>query len=366
MLVSRVGLLPRAAGGGENGPRMIAAHPLPRQGSGHRDTAPGPAPAWQHALRQAVTRPADLLALLDLDPALPQLDFERLKDFPLRVPLGFVRRMRPGDPHDPLFLQVWPSAAEGRTVPGFGLDAVGDLAVEQDGVLHKYEGRVLLIATGACAVHCRYCFRRHFPYGDALAARERWRPALARIAEDPTIAEVILSGGDPLSLSDDRLADLLEGLAAIPHVRRLRIHTRQPIVLPERVDAGLLRVLADAPFDKAMVLHANHANELDSAVAEACEGLRGAGLVLLNQSVLLRGVNDSADALHGLHERLFTLGVLPYYLHLLDRVDGTAHFEVPEERARDLMRALTVRSPGYLVPRLAREVQGDPSKQWLW
>ncbi len=362
--------MPRDLGGGENGPRMIAAHPLPRQASGLSDStssAPGgPAPAWQHALREAVTRPADLLALLDLDPGLPELDFERLKVFPLRVPRGFVRRMRRGDPRDPLFLQVWPSATEGLKVPGFGLDAVGDLAVEQDGVLHKYQGRVLLIATGACAVHCRYCFRRHFPYGDALAARDRWRPALARIAEDPSISEVILSGGDPLSLSDERLAELFDGLARIPHVRRLRIHSRQPIVLPERVDAGLLRLLADAPFDKALVLHANHANELDETVATACRELRAAGLLLLNQSVLLCDVNDSTDALMDLHERLFTLGVLPYYLHLLDRVDGTAHFEVSEERARGLMRALTKLSPGYLVPRLAREVPGDPSKQWLW
>lgn len=340
---------------------MIAAHPLPRQVSAPASTAP----AWQRALRDAIVRPADLLAALDLDPALPQLDFERLRAFPLRVPRGFVRRMRKGDPLDPLFLQVWPRPAEGVAVEGFGPDAVGDLAVEADGVLHKYDGRVLLIATGACAVHCRYCFRRHFPYGDALAARDRWRPSLARIADDASISEVILSGGDPLSLSDERLADLLEGLQEIPHVRRLRIHTRQPVVLPERVDAGLLRLLAGTRFDKALVLHANHANELDETVAEACLGLRSAGFVLLNQAVLLRGVNDSTSALEGLHERLFSMGVLPYYLHLLDRVDGTAHFEVEEGRARELMKELTARSSGYLVPRLAREVPGDRSKQWL-
>jgi L-lysine 2,3-aminomutase len=339
---------------------MIQAQSIVRQV--HAPVAPG----WQHALREAFTRPAELLAFLDLDPSLPVLDYARLRDFPLRVPRGFAARMRKGDAQDPLFLQVWPSLREGEIVPGYARDAVGDLdAALGDGVLHKYEGRALLIATGACAVHCRYCFRRHFPYSDALAARAHWQPALERLAADSSISEAILSGGDPLSLSDERLAELLEGLARIPHLRRVRFHTRQPIVLPERVDAGLLRVLRDLPLDKAMVLHANHAAELDGAVAQACAALRATGLVLLNQSVLLRGVNDSVDALRTLHDRLFSLGVLPYYLHVMDRVEGAAHFTVSDARASELMRQLATCSPGYLVPRLAREVPGEPSKTWL-
>lgn len=341
---------------------MIAASPEPRQTS----SPPHQAPAWQHALRAAFTRPAELLAFLELDTALPALDAERLRDFPLRVPRGFAARMRKGDPKDPLFLQVWPSNREAESTPGFVQDAVGDLAsAVGDGVLHKYEGRALLITTGACAVHCRYCFRRHFPYSDALAARGHWQPALDRLAADPSIREAILSGGDPLSLSDERLAELFEGLARIPHLERVRIHTRQPIVLPERVDEGLLRILDALPMTKLMVLHANHANELDADVAAALGRLRDTGLTLLNQSVLLREVNDTAQALLRLHERLFSLGVLPYYLHVMDRVDGAAHFEVADDQARTLMRTLSSQAPGYLVPRLAREVPGEPAKSWL-
>lgn len=336
---------------------MIAASPGSRQ---------APVPGWQNALREAFTHPADLLAFLHLDPQLPSLDLDRLADFPMRVPRGFATRMRKNDPLDPLFLQVWPSTREAEIVPGFLRDAVGDLACASDeGVIHKYDGRVLLIATGACAVHCRYCFRRHFPYSELLAARERWRPALERIAADDSISEVILSGGDPLSLSDERLGELIDGVQAIPHIRRLRIHTRQPVVLPERVDAGLLKILRSVTLNKLMVLHINHANEVDGAVAAACGALREAGVTLLNQSVLLAGVNDSVEALQSLHERLFDCGVLPYYLHLLDRVEGAAHFEVSEAQARKLMRTLANRSPGYLVPRLAREVPGEPAKTLL-
>ena len=334
---------------------MIAASPESRQ-----------APLWQHALREAFTRPQDLLAFLELEGHLPALDSARLGGFPLRVPRSFAMRMRKGDPYDPLFLQVWPAARESLAAPGFVHDAVGDLAsAHDDGVIHKYQGRVLLIATGACAVHCRYCFRRHFPYSERLAARDRWRPALAHIAADSSISEVILSGGDPLSLSDERLGELFEGIQSIAHVRRLRIHTRQPVVLPERVDAGLLKLLRSLSLNTAMVLHVNHAQELDGAVEAACRALREAGLTLLNQSVLLAGVNDTVHTLEALHERLFACGVLPYYLHVLDRVEGAAHFEVPETRARELMRELSRRSPGYLIPRLAREVPGEPAKTLL-
>ncbi|AXQ29084.1 EF-P beta-lysylation protein EpmB [Solimonas sp. K1W22B-7] len=324
------------------------------------------APQWQHALREAFTRPADLLDYLQIDPALPALALDRLRDFPLRVPRGFAARMRKGDPADPLFLQVWPRPQESEQVAGFGLDAVGDLHKTRDGgVIHKYQGRALLITTGACAVHCRYCFRRHFPYSDQLAAREQWREALQTLAGDPSIEEVILSGGDPLSLSDDKLASLSEALEQIPHLRRLRIHTRQPIVLPERVDERLLQWLGRGRLQKVIVLHVNHPQELDASVERALRPLRELQIPLLNQAVLLRGINDSAQTLRNLSEKLFACGILPYYLHMVDRVQGAAHFEVDVEAARRLASELVALVPGYLMPRLAREDAGAASKTWI-
>jgi L-lysine 2,3-aminomutase len=321
------------------------------------------APAWQHALRAAFTRPADLLDYLQIDPQLPALAPALARGFPLRVPRAYAARMRKGDARDPLFLQVWPAPDESAEVPGFGLDAVGDLQrMREGGIVHKYDGRVLVMATGACAVHCRYCFRRHFPYGEHLAAREQWREALDTIAADPGIHEVILSGGDPLSLSDDKLSAFADALDVIPHVRRLRIHTRQPIVLPERIDERLLAWLGRGRLPKIVVLHVNHPAELDRDVAAALQPLRALGVTLLNQSVLLRNINDDADTLAALSERLCECGILPYYVHLLDRVRGTAHFEVTEDKARALMRELAAQLPGYLVPRLVREEPGRTSK----
>ncbi|WP_029920317.1 EF-P beta-lysylation protein EpmB [Nevskia soli] len=321
-------------------------------------------PSWQRAA--LIGRPGELLLRLGLDPALPALDYERLRHFPLRVPEAFVARMHRGDPEDPLFLQVWPGMAEGIDTPGFSEDAVGDLAkLTSGGVIHKYKGRALLIATGACAVNCRYCFRRHFPYGDSLASRGNWQEALEQVAADPSIEEVILSGGDPLSLNDDKLSALVRELESIPHVRRLRLHTRTAVVLPERVDAHLLDWLGRTRLQKVIVLHVNHPNEIDQALEAAITRLRGTGATLLNQSVLLRKVNDSADILATLSERLFACGVLPYYLHLLDRVQGAGHFEVNENKAVKLMGELAARLPGYLVPRLAREEPGAPAKTLL-
>ncbi len=274
--------------------------------------------------------------------------------------------MRRGDPHDPLLRQVLPLAAECVSAPEFTTDPVGDLsAMAVPGVLHKYRGRVLLALTGACAVHCRYCFRRHFPYAEANASSDRWQAALDYIARDASIHEVILSGGDPLALADRRLADLARRLAAVAHVERLRIHTRLPIVLPARVTTELTDWLAGGRLQPVMVVHANHANEIDADVRAALARLRAAGVTLFNQSVLLKGVNDSVESLAGLSEALFAAGVVPYYLHLLDRVQGAAHFEVEEGRARQLMADLAARLPGYLVPRLVREVAGAPSKLWL-
>ena len=322
------------------------------------------APSWQQLWREAVTDPIVLLGLLGLEHRASELLASSDTGFALRVPRGFVARMRHGDAEDPLLLQVLPGSGELADSPGFSIDAVGDLdARAAHGVLHKYAGRALLVTTGACAVHCRYCFRRHFPYAEQTASSARWRAAIDYLASDKSIGEVILSGGDPLSLSTARLAELGEGLASIPHIRRLRIHTRLPIVLPQRVDAEWLDWLARLPLQKVVVLHANHANEIDESVALACREIRASGATLLNQSVLLQRVNDSVEALANLSERLFECGILPYYLHLLDRVKGSAHFEVNQARAVDLVGSLRARLPGYLVPQLVREVAGADSKR---
>jgi len=320
------------------------------------------APNWRAAWRDAVTDPLELLSLVGLPhlaPTLPAND----AGFAMRVPRGFVQRMTHGDAHDPLLLQVLPQLAEAATVEGFSHDAVGDLeSRDAQGLLHKYHGRALLIASGSCAVNCRYCFRRHFPYGEEIAAAGAWRQALAHVAADTSIEELILSGGDPLSLATGKLAELTDRLGALPHVRRLRIHTRLPVVLPERIDDAFIQWLEALPLQKVVVLHANHAREFDQSVDEACRRLRDAGAILLNQSVLLAGVNDDAETLSALSERLFAAGVLPYYLHQLDRVQGAAHFEVDDARALALVQAMRERLPGYLVPRLVREEQGEPSK----
>jgi len=322
-------------------------------------------PPWQRELAAAITDPAELLAALRLDPALLPQARAAARQFGLRVPRGFLARMIPGDPADPLLRQVLPLGEELEPQAGFSADPLAEgEALRAPGLLHKYAGRALLVATGACAVNCRYCFRREFPYGEQSAGG-RWQPAIEVIAGDASIEELILSGGDPLTLTDARLAALTDRLRPVGHLRRLRIHTRLPVVLPERVDAGLLDWLRGLPWPVVVVLHANHPREIDTAVAEACARLRETGVTLLNQSVLLAGVNDDAATLAALSERLFAAGVMPYYLHLLDRVRGTAHFEVDETRARALAAELAARLPGYLVPRLAREIPGASSKTVL-
>lgn len=326
-------------------------------------TVSTPVPAWRRAQAEAVTDPRELLALLGLPADLLPAAQRAADLFGLRVPRGYVARMRPGDPRDPLLLQVLPLGAELREVPGYGADPLAEgEAAPRPGLLHKYRGRVLLVVTGACAVHCRYCFRRHFPYGEASPGWSGWGEVLGHVADDPEVREVILSGGDPLSAADERLAELVARIEAIPHVERLRIHTRTPVVLPERVDEGLLAWLGGTRLRPVVVVHANHAREIDGSVRAAFGRLRGAGATVLNQSVLLAGVNDSADALAELSEALFAAGALPYYLHLLDRVQGAAHFEVPEARARRLVGEVAARLPGFLVPRLVREVPGAPAK----
>ena len=320
-------------------------------------------PLWQRELARAITDPAELLRVLELDPALLPAATAAAARFALRVPRGFVARMQRGDPADPLLRQVLPLDAELAERPGFIADPVGEhAALAAPGVLHKYHGRALLMVTGACAVHCRYCFRREFPYAGQHSGADHWSTALAYLRADPDIHEVILSGGDPLSLSDRRLGEVLAELARLPQLRRLRIHSRQPIVLPERIDDGLLALLSGCPWPVVLVTHANHPQEIDAAVIAALRRLGAAGITLLNQAVLLRAVNDDAATLATLNETLFAAGVLPYYLHQLDRVRGAAHFEVNDIQASAIMETLRQRLPGYLVPRLVREQPGQPAK----
>jgi EF-P beta-lysylation protein EpmB len=323
-------------------------------------------PAWQHELQRAITDPAELLAILGLGPEWLEPARAAAAQFPLRVPRGFVGRMRHGDALDPLLRQVLPLGLELADAPGYVPDPVGDLASRAGpGVLHKYAGRTLLVTTGACAINCRYCFRRHFPYDGENASRGGFGAALAALRVDTSIDEVILSGGDPLTLGNRRLGALLDDLQAISHLRRVRLHTRLPIVLPERIDAAFVELWSAVRLQKVVVVHANHANEIDDGVRAALARLAASGSTLLNQSVLLRGINDDARVLTELSETLFAAGVLPYYLHLLDRVAGAAHFEIPEHEARRLWSDVSARLPGYLVPRLVREVPGAPAKTML-
>jgi EF-P beta-lysylation protein EpmB len=321
---------------------------------------------WQRELSDAVRDPDELCRLLSLDPALAAEARRAAGDFPVLVPRGFVARMKPGDPRDPLLLQVLPRPAEREKVAGFSADPLEEhAALASPGLVQKYAGRVLLLATGGCAVNCRYCFRREFPYAESGATQAGIEVAVETIAADTTIHEVILSGGDPLLLDDSRLATLVAKLEAMPHIRRLRIHSRLPIVLPTRVTDALAATLARTRLTCVVVVHTNHPAELDASVAAAIGRLADARVILLNQAVLLAGVNDSVDVLQELSQRLIDLKIIPYYLHLLDRVQGTAEFEVGEKVARHLHAQLREVLPGYAVPRLAREVPGEPAKVWL-
>jgi len=327
---------------------------------------PASGPSWQLSLARAITDPLELLNLLGLDPALAPAARRAAQNFPLRVTRHFAGLMRRGDPHDPLLRQVLPLAEELAQVPGFVADPVDDrAAVKGPALLQKYHGRALLLATGACAIHCRYCFRRHYPYEEAHPARAGWREALDEMAALPDLEEVILSGGDPLTLSDGRLAELVAGIEKLAGIRRLRIHTRVPVVLPQRLTEALLDLLDHSRLQIAFVIHCNHASELAPALAQGLQALQRRGVTVLNQAVLLRGVNDTVGTLAELSTRLFACGVLPYYLHRLDRVAGAAHFEVSDAQARRLGEALRERLPGYLVPRLVEERPGAAAKMPL-
>ncbi|ASK36555.1 EF-P beta-lysylation protein EpmB [Alloalcanivorax mobilis] len=322
-------------------------------------------PDWRRQQADLVTDLDELCALLRLRPQDLPGGADGASDFPLRVPRRYLALIEPGNPADPLLRQVIATGAERQTVPGYGPDPLEEGEhTPVPGLLHKYHGRALLVVTGACAVHCRYCFRRHFPYQSHLSGG-RWKRALQWLAGREDIHEVILSGGDPLTLGNERLAQLVDELAALPHLTRLRIHSRTPVVIPERLDEGLLALLAAPRWRTTLVLHANHPREIGAELAARLRPLRAAGVTLLNQAVLLAGVNDNETALAGLSDALFDAGVLPYYLHQLDAVAGAAHFAVSDERALALHAALRARLPGFLVPRLAREEPGKAAKTVL-
>lgn len=322
---------------------------------------------WQEALANLVTDPKELLEILELDMGLLAAAQKAAQLFPLKVPRRFLELIEKGNPNDPLLLQILPLGLEEKSEPGYFLDPLQEKKSNPvAGLLQKYHGRVLVTLTSACAVHCRYCFRRHFPYAENNPGTRGWDKLLNYIEQDVTIKEVILSGGDPLAVSDKLLELFTQRLSSIPHVTRLRIHTRIPIYLPERITDELIAWIKSLRFDVVIVIHANHPREISSFVVAALKRLRAEGVTLLNQSVLLRGVNDQAETLISLSEILFASGVLPYYLHVLDKVQGAQHFDLPRERALDLHAAMQQKLPGYLVPRLACEEPEQFSKTLIF
>ncbi|MBT5387869.1 MAG: EF-P beta-lysylation protein EpmB [Porticoccaceae bacterium] len=318
---------------------------------------------WQAELSQSFTSIDRLLDYLNLDPNQLNISPAAISEFPLRVPRSFAQRMEPGNPLDPLLAQVLPVAAEMQSMPGYSLDPLHEADHNPaPGIVHKYSNRLLLIVSPSCAINCRYCFRRHFPYQENRQSKQQWRQAIDYIAKAKEINEVIFSGGDPLAANDNFLGWLCEQIAAIPHIKRLRIHTRLPVVIPSRIDEGFLRWASSTRLKPLVVLHINHGNEINLQVTEAVQRMTNLGIRVMNQTVLLKGVNDNAETLAQLSEKLFDIGAMPYYLHLLDQVQGASHFDIPQHFAQNIYADLQTRLPGFLVPRLVREVAGEKSK----
>lgn len=317
---------------------------------------------WQKELAMAFSDPVSLLKFLNLPVENFVEDIKARQLFPMRVPKPFAARMQKGDPLDPLFLQVFTHQNEFKSADEFSTDPLDEQQNQQPGILHKYKNRLLLLVRGGCAVNCRYCFRRHFPYSDNHLNKQQWQQALKYIANDSNIDEVIYSGGDPLMAKDDFLSWLTEQVANISQVKRLRIHTRLPVVIPSRITPELIKWFTSTRLKPVMVLHVNHAHEIDASFSQAMQKLKQAGVTLLNQAVLLKGINDQVEQQIALNEALFEVGVMPYYLHVLDKVQGAAHFDLPEKAAINLIKELIKRQPGYLVPKLVREIGGQPGK----
>lgn len=317
---------------------------------------------WQKELANAIKTPSELIKILNLNEKDFIEGFIARQSFPMLVPLPFVKKMQVGNKYDPLLRQVLPLKEELLEVAGFGPDPLQEHDTAAPGLLHKYKSRVLFIVKGGCAVNCRYCFRRHFPYQDNSPNKQQWQVAIDYIFQHAEINEVILSGGDPLMAKDEHLDWLLTQLEQIPHLRRIRIHTRLPVVIPSRLTDALLARLQTSRLKAIMVLHINHANELDETLSRGLQRARRFGITLLNQSVLLKGVNDNSVDLINLSEALFDADVLPYYLHQLDKVAGAAHFDVSESAAKTLVKQMLEALPGFLVPKLVREIAGEKSK----
>lgn len=335
----------------------------PRQRATSESTPDTAAASWKESLARAVRDPAELIEILQLDENLLEEAQRAAELFPLVAPREFIARMRRGDPADPLLLQVLPLGLEQEESPG----SMSDPLDEQDfllapGLLKKYHGRALLVAAGTCAINCRYCFRRNYPYEQTPVGMAAWEPSFRALEADKSIREIILSGGDPLVLTDGALGRMVERLDRIPHLRRLRIHSRLPIVIPRRVTDGLLSTLRTSRLSSVMVVHSNHPAELDTATGNALRRFVSAGVPVLNQAVLLKGVNDDEDVLVELSERLVNLGAMPYYLHQLDAVKGSRHFHVPVDKGLELIAALHRRLPGYAVPRYVQEIPAEAHK----
>lgn len=324
---------------------------------------PAATTAWKQSLANLLRDPDELCDLLALDDSQRAQVKAACGTFPLRIPRPYLSRVKVSDLQDPLLLQALPQAAELTETVGYVTDPLeeADFTPVQ-GLLHKYHGRVLVVLNGSCAIHCRYCFRRHFPYQEHQISPQHWQLILDYIAADESISEVIFSGGDPLTVNDKILAKRCEDLAEIPHVQTLRLHSRLPIMIPQRIDSTCLQWMQETRLQIVMVIHCNHAQEIDAEVAGVLSDMASIGVVLLNQSVLLRGVNDTVEALEALSRRLFECRTLPYYLHLLDKVQGAAHFDVPEEEAHRLRDELSATVAGYLVPKFVREQANEHSK----
>ncbi len=325
-----------------------------------------PSLTWQQHLQQAVTEPTELLSLLSIPHEHLAAAIQASQLFPLKVPKTFLDRIEKGNLNDPLLKQILPIGAESLVVDGFSKDPVEEQKDQPAGMIQKYHGRILLMVNGHCAINCRYCFRRHYPYADNRLNREQWQAAFEQIASDDSISEVIYSGGDPLASSDKQLHWITDHLAQIPHIKRLRIHTRLPVVIPHRITDETLEWMSSTRLSTVVVLHINHANELnDTFLRKQLHKMRLAGITLLNQAVLLKGVNDTIEDLTALSESLFDAGIIPYYLHTLDPVDGAAHFDVEITKAKALHQQMVARLPGYLVPKLVKEEANQPSKTSL-
>ncbi|MCG9680398.1 EF-P beta-lysylation protein EpmB [Vibrio sp. Isolate24] len=317
---------------------------------------------WLKQLANGISDPEKLLEQLEIDPSPWRSGFDARKLFAQRVPQSFIDRMEKGNPWDPLLRQVLPLSEEFEVHPGYSTDPLEEQDNQVPGLLHKYRNRALMIVKGGCAINCRYCFRRHFPYNENKGSKSVWLQSLDYVRQHPELNEIILSGGDPLMAKDEELQWLVDQIADIPHIKRLRIHSRLPVVIPDRITPTLIELLAATRLQVIMVTHINHANEINQQLRDALSTLRRSGVTLLNQGVMLKGVNDSVDVQVALSEALFDAGVLPYYIHVLDKVQGAAHFFISDQQAKQIMAGVIERVSGYLVPKLTREIGGRASK----